>query len=289
MLLLTRPVALYLPIFIIILLAIRYLLFQVRDWQKFVFHTFVLLLVFVLVLSPWLLRQEQTFGRSKITNIDSFMLFARVAPIVVMKEENLGYIDAAKLHWQRFVERTPDYRYEDVINNFKYYDELVEETKEIIKKDPLSVAKFYTVSAVPAMLGTGYEYILEDVMGVERKIARVSYTETLLTKGPLGLINVFKKFDIFQAILFFSLALWSLIYLLILFSFANKNNWQKYGYKLVLLVALSLYFILLTLGPASHVRYRMPSFPALFLLLGFGLEFFIETCKLRLYKRNIKN
>lgn len=265
---LTRPVALYLPVPVLVLLAIHSA--KERHWRLAGLRGVLLLAAFVAVIAPWSVRQYAQFGRWRITNIDAFMLYARVAPIVVMEEEGLDYISAAKMK-MRELTSTPGFSDEAMIHRFDFYDVMVAETKRLVLSRPLPVVRFYAVSAIPTLFGTGYEYMLEDVFGLKRASARPSYTEIVLTQGANGLITFFRDFDLFQLVFFAGIFLWGGAYGVILFSLVRRPPWR--GHTAILLpLFFALYFVLFTLGPASHARYRMPSFPFWFLLFGAAVQ-----------------
>ncbi len=266
---LTRPVALYLPIVALCLLGIH--TFAQRDWRKFVKQGAIMLIACATIIAPWSIRQYTHFGRWRITNIDAFMLYARVAPIVVMDEKHIDYISAAKLNMQALI-ALPGFTSNAMIHTFDFYDPMIHETKRLVLSRPLPVVRFYAISSIPTLFGTGYEYLLEDVFGIERQTLRPSYTEIILREGPGGLIQIFRSLDIFQVVFFLGIGLWALMYLTILAYLVRRAPWRTKSVAILLPLLLALYFVLFTLGPASHARYRMPSFPFWFLLGGAGLQ-----------------
>lgn len=267
---LTRPVAYYLPLIvgIVSILSVGCLK---KQWKRAGIVCGIIVLVYCAVLSPWLVRQYVQFKTTHITNIDAFMLYARVAPIVEMDRTGLNYEEAAKSVIRRLEEK-PGYSYGAIINRFDYYDFMKEETRQMVMSDPIPVIRFYAVSSIPTLFGTGYEYILENVFGVERTLSRVSYTEVLLKEGITGVAHIFSNLDIFQVILLLSVLMWTVIYISIMMLVVRKRSWQQHGIYLLFFILIAGYFTFFTLGPASQVRYRLPSFPFLYLLLAAAVE-----------------
>ncbi len=267
---LTRPVAYYLPAIMVIVSLIS-VGFLKKEWKKMGILCGIVVLVYSAVLSPWLARQYVHFKTMHITNIDAFMLYARVAPIVEMDATGLSYEDAAKSVMKRLEEK-PGYTYGAVINRFDYYDFMKEETKRMILSNPAPVIHFYAVSSIPTLFGTGYEYILENVFEVERTVSRVSYTEVMLKEGIAGVRRIFSNLDTFQITLLLSVIVWTAVYISIMMLVASRRMWKPYGVYLMFLILMAGYFTFFTLGPASQVRYRLPSFPFFFLLFAAAIE-----------------
>ena len=124
--------------------------------------------------------------------------------------------------------------------------------------------------------------MLENVLGLERPVSRVSYSGLLLQEGWAALWRQFKSVDVFQASLFASWFLWGVSYLLILYGLWQKDVWRHQAPVFLVFLSVIGYFVLFLLGPASHARYRMPTFPFLFLLIAFGLDFFFKNRIIRL-------
>jgi len=169
-------------------------------------------------------------------------------------------------------------------NTFKYYDYMMSEAKQLIVNSPAPVLKQYAVSLVPAFFGTGYEYMLENVGGVDRKVDRVSYSGVFLEKGWSGLFVQLQRQDIFHAALLLSVLMWSVSYLLMLMSLIRRDTWKKHGYSITVILSIIGYFVVFSLGPASHARYRMPTFPFMFLLVALGVDLLIKKRIIRINK-----
>ena len=272
---LVRPAALYAPGVVLILLLIRWL-YKKEKLTQVLKNAMVFGLIFGAVLSPWMIRQYARFGTPRITNIDSVMLYFRAAPLAVAEEEGIGYIDAIQVLWQRLQARFPGVGPGDEYTDFRFYQYMVDTTKELLARHRGLVFRSYTVSLIPAMFGTGYEYMLTDVFGLERQAPRVSYSEVILQQGLGALFRQFARLDIFQAALLLSLAIWAGAYILILNVLLRPSAWRAHLLAVFFLLGFASYFILITVGPAVHVRYRLPTFPWLFLLAAAGIDFLVK-------------
>lgn len=268
---LTRPVAQYLPIVPLIILAVHSV--YAREWRSFCIRFALVITGFLIVIAPWSIREYVHFGTTRLSTIDSFMLYVMVAPIPVMDEFGVGYIPAANMLVERLARQFPGYTVEKMKHTFAYYDYMTAETKRLIFERPVPVIRFYALSIVPTFFGTGYEYLLENVIGLQRKTERPSYTEAIVQGGFGALIDLLKKVDIFQLALFGSLIGWVSIYTIIFFVLRKKEAWQLSWSGLLLLLCMVGYFTVFTIGPASNPRFRVPSFPFWFLLLGMAIDY----------------
>lgn len=265
---LTRPVALYAPLVVLLLLGFRWL--KERNTRVFFLHATLFLAMFFFVLSPWMLRQYARFGTPRLTNIDASMMYFRIAPIVVSAEEGIGYTDAIQRLKERLIAAYPEYT-DAQSNTFQYYAFMKDETKKLVAKNPSIVAKYYALSLIPGLTGTGYEYMLEAVFGMKRSAARVSFTELLLKGDAAGYISALSHVDAFRLALLGGAGLWACAYLLIFWVLLRRVNWRIQWPVFAILLLFGGYFIFFSLGPQIHARYRMPSFPFLYLLLAYAL------------------
>ncbi len=269
---LTRPAALYAPGVVIILLIIRWI-YKTESWKWFIKNSILFVAVFTATLSPWMIRQYARFGTPRITNIDAVMLYLKAAPLAVAAERGVSYDEATQILWQRLKDQFPGAGPGDEYTDFRMYAYMVTEAKELLSRHKAAIFKSYAVSFVPALFGTGYEYMVEEVFDVPRTSKRISYSGAWVERGLGGLLQEFRRPDIFQIILFGGIVVWMAVYGSILFFISSKKTWQEHFLAIFFLLGFTAYFILITLGPAQHARYRMPTFPFLFLLLAAALDF----------------
>lgn len=274
---LTRPIALYSMLLIVLLLAVRFIFYK-RMIKQFVIFSAIFCAVFLSVIFPWSLRQHRLFGSWRITNIDSGMMYFRTGSIVVAKQEKVSNAEAIGILKQRLLEKYPDYDDEKVYNSFRYYDFMASETARLVKSEPFFVLKTFATSLIPSFFGSGYDYMLEDILGWRRASERLNYSKIFVEEGVSGVRKVIANLDILSVTMFFGAILWGLIYVAILFRLYSKEVWQKHFLLIILSVSLVGYFIFVSMGIAMHTRYRMPTFPFIFLFLGFALDFLYNKC-----------
>lgn len=267
---LTRPVALYTPALVILIFGLLAIL-KKRSIRQAIIHCAFWIGVFLAILAPWSIREYVHYGTFRITNIDANMMYFRIAPLVVADQEGIGYVQAIEKLRQRLMARFPDFVGEKVYTTFDYYDFMTGETGRLVSERPFLVAKYYALSLIPALTGTGYEYMLENVVGLARAQARQSFTELLAHRNWAGYVRALSRMDIFQAALILGALVWVAVYLLIFWTLSAKVWWQKHGMAFAILLLFAAYFIFFSLGPQIHARYRMPTLPFLYLLLGYSI------------------
>ncbi len=269
---LTRPVGLYIPVVLVVLLAAKNFLKKNKGaYLRWLHESVIVCVAFVAILAPWSIRQHAQFGTFRITSIDAILLYFRIAPIVVSAEEHIDYQAAILRLKTELIADNPTYTDEEANNSFRFYHYMTTTAKKLIARNPTVVAEYYALSLVPGLFGTGYEYMLQEVFGLERATTRVSYTELLLHGNLSAYWQALTHIDIFQLTLFASAAAWVLVYLLIFWALLSRLGWSKHALAFIMIMALAGYFVFFALGPQSHARYRMPSFPFLYLLLGYAI------------------
>lgn len=268
---LTRPVALYLPLALVILVAMQTLIRRERMVRAF-FSLTLFLAVTAAIIAPWSIRQYRTFGSLRLTNVDAIMLYFRTATFITAEVEGIDEVTALERLKTRLKERFPDYTDERVYTTFRYYSYMTGEAMRLVREYPAIVVSQYAASLIPTLFGTSYDYLLTDLVGIPRAHPRVSYSKVLLTQGPRDLVSQFKEMTVHDLFLLGGIGAWTLAYLIIFAALCRRRAWRAHGWGILLVITLAGYFIFFGMGPSSHTRYRMPSFPFLFLLIGFACD-----------------
>ena len=267
---LARPVALFLPLLVLLFLFLGRLSFG-RNFKTVFFSSLIFIFGFVLTIAPWSLRQYQVFGTSKLSNIDTFMLYAKVLPIVVSAERGVDYDSAGRFLLEvELPEKISGFDPRLMQDTFIYDDFLKKDALSRIKNNPLPVAKFYAYSLLPALFGGGYDYALSD-FGLERFGSRPSFTSQLFSGDFRAFLKDFFKLDLFQLAVIAGALIWLFFYLALIFGLIKSRRAGLPREAIIFIVLLAAYFIFFALGPQGHARYRLPAYPFLFLLISYGL------------------
>ncbi len=267
---LTKPVGLYLPL----LLAIFLLIFGVRrgGWKKAFAMAALFLFAFSVTVFPWSLRQKLFFDSWQLSNSGTYMLYTRVLPIAVAEERGVSYEEAARiLLKEELPQKIPNFDPMAMEYSFAYDAYLKKDAGERIARYRGAIFKFYLFSTVSGFFGTGYDYLLEE-FGFARNYVRESFTQKLLAGDIAGFVATFFRMDVFQFAVIAGGLVWLLAYLCIGGSIWKGLRDERYRTGFILLLVLVCYFVFFSLGPQARARYRVPSYPFLFLLVGFSLD-----------------
>jgi hypothetical protein len=77
---LVRPVAQYIPIFVAICILWQ---FGKSNWRQITLHIGVYFLIIVAILTPWIVRNMETFGIAGLSSQSSFILYTNLAPAIL--------------------------------------------------------------------------------------------------------------------------------------------------------------------------------------------------------------
>src|SRR3989338_1722495 len=95
---LTRPIAQYIvPVFILSLAYVAYFGQIDLDLKKFLKLGFIMCVIFVAVLTPWLVRNYNLFGHFKLSSIPPYQLYFYDVPDAYALAHNISYEEAGKI------------------------------------------------------------------------------------------------------------------------------------------------------------------------------------------------
>jgi len=268
---LTRPIALYmLPVVLITFFCGR--LFLKQDQPKRIFiGAGLCAFLFIAILFPWSLRQKIVFDSWKISNIDTFMLITRVAPIAVAERDSISYYDALPVVMNKDLPNLiSDFDPSLLEHTFAYEKPVQAYLSELYRDHWPAIAKTYVYSLTSTLFGTGYDYLLEEY-GLSRHEERLGFTQLLLGRQYGLFIKKLLEPSLFQAVILFGALVWFVFYVLIARALWLSRKTKDIA-KLLFLLIIAGYFIFFSLGPSSHARYRVPAYPFLLLLAGYAIE-----------------
>lgn len=276
---LTRPVALYLSLLYPIFVA-YYEHRRAKNSIRAVGISLLTLCIFAATVFPWSLRQYLTFGSWKLSNIDTYMLYTRILPLAIAERDATDYVTAARTLMEEELPRNiPNYDPLSMEHTFAYDSYLQSYATQEIRKRPFSVIRFYVYSLGSALFGSGYDYILQD-FGMRRDAARISYTDALIARDYGALTSRFLRPSVFELAVMGGVLFWLAVYFAgIHYAWVRR---LRISLPYLVLLMLTAYFIFFSLGPQSHARYRLPSYPWLFLLASPSLALWYERFRTKI-------
>ncbi len=255
---LAKPIAVYLIVPFIIFILSR-LIFEKIEFKKLVISLGLLVIIFLAIIFPWLLRNYLVFGTWGFASIISHGLYGY-------------YTEDFKLANEPEIQYSPEDR--DPTQNFKYQKQKINIALARIKAQPVAYFKSHLlgmirnlfVSDLPTFYYSGHQKLLPFEYN---PINDTNLTKEILGgnyKNVLSFIFKPKNFVYLFRHLFFAL-----FYLVIFLAWLKSFKKDKKIFIIFsLFLLLTFYFIFCS---ASYIdsRYRQPVLPLLSILFFFGL------------------
>ncbi|MBI2053856.1 MAG: glycosyltransferase family 39 protein [Candidatus Staskawiczbacteria bacterium] len=244
---LIRPIALFIYIpFIISFFRHQWFL----DRKKFMYGFLVLLTLFFLILSPWMLRNYLNFSEFSLSSIGPYQLYFYDAPAVYAFNHKVSYVEAREF-LETDIKKYTQISSFDEYYTYSYSDILKQKAKEIMLESPFGLL------AVRSILG--FKFFVRD--GIRYWFDEVNFNFVLLERVFL--------FTIFLGMIFS------------LFMLFRKDFHEKS--LLFFLFIVIFYFATLT-GAVASAGLRFVIEP-LFILTGLlGLRYIFDIVKASLIK-----
>lgn len=260
MLILTRPIAQFLPL----LLAMLILLFaNAVKPSRWLYGSFFVVLCFLLVL-PWIFRNQRRYDFSGISTVQGFNLLYYNAATAMARAHALP-VDTAE-----------DYLTRDLATNFLPAHPSVGDrvramqtlAGRVIFSHPATYLTLHAQGMIALLLDPGrinierFLYGRPDAGGLLAQISQYGLTA--------GAKQILQKQPVFLA-LFLIILLWNIILTLGMISglvFAKRTISSRYFW---LAIGIIFYFLVLT-GPIGAARFRIPITPLISYFAAFGLS-----------------
>lgn len=257
---LTRPIAPF-------ILAAVFLFFLImRRWKinrgKVVISGGVFLAVFCFTIMPWLWRNYRVFGVADFTPVViNYAFYSRIMPMAVTIERSVTPAEASLIVDRELHDKIPDFAPTKFDHTFEYTPQLKSEATAALKRHWPVIITNHLKALVPGIFVTGWGEFLnyfwptwnQNDPWLTGLLREGKYIKAF---GTLG--NPFKLTLVLGAIG------WIYVYLRVLKTVITKRK----NSVVWLLFTLAVLFVLLAVQPPMNVRYRMSSFPFLFLLFG---------------------
>ena len=254
---LTRPIAQYIPVVFIFSLAYALYLKRIDlSFKQFLRLAGFMVVIFFIVLSPWLVRNYRSFGVFELSSIVPYQLYFYELPDTYAMAKGISYQEAGDI----LRKEIDDYSKAD---NFSYYMEfgsrgvLLKRSNYYLSQYPLYAVASRIKNSAKFFLRDGIRYWYNDFNRDERVDVDIYKVVTLNEKSLFPYLVVVER--LFLAILFVGM-LASVFYL-----FKEDATARLF---LTSLLILLVYFSFLT-GVMASAGLRFPVEP-FFILLGLG-------------------
>jgi 4-amino-4-deoxy-L-arabinose transferase-like glycosyltransferase len=269
---LARPIALYAPILVVILIVARYR----KEIRKAIKYSVILLAVFVLSISPWLYRNYVKFGSASLSPVGSHVLLMyNVAYTKMWKSHEDIRTIRQGLNSEAEKLMIADGKQPDQINPFmqaKYWNRLA---IKYILNNPIGFAKSYS--------GGLFNLVFSFWSPTQAKMLRFSTTRRDLNpkafSGPVGFVEAFfrgKGLDelLVAGVGFIYLFIYYIGFLAGIWAFRGKSH---KGF-LIFGLLLAIYFCL-TGALTGGSRFRLPCMVLTLPLVGIGIYHIYDTIR----------
>lgn len=245
------------------------LLWYFRKWKSGLRAASVMLIAYLVCISPWCLRNYSDYGHFALSNIKGYNLLFWNASYYESKRQhkpieqvNAGFVEELKkMGWRP--EANP-------FDKERYDGELAD---KILKAHFADYLKTHLIGTVKIHLSVGTQSLTE-VLHIPAK----KWTEE--EKYTNGVVALVKKFFATKTIYEILLGSFVGIFLAFVYGFALVGIWRMLKEKQVLMMLFLLgsagYFALIS-GIISYARYRLPSMPFYILLASWGIVYLLES------------
>ena len=264
---LIRPVVAYLP-----LLLIPFFLFYsaIKSEASLGVSTgkaIFIGIIFILTLSPWLIRNYVHYGRFRLTAQSGEHLLQYIVPFVWQYSNGIPFIDGMKRTSREFQGKA---RKEGLdltkIAPFEKSDNQVEMAIDYLKKAPKgAIAKAWIFGIIknlfaPAIIDLSY------LLNIERPHFFYTQGKRFFDRALNFVRNIKGFFGWVVVISLITLVLTRLLQLWGLVQALRYRIWDG-----IFLFMIMLYFLLLS-GPVGYAKYRLPIEPILIILMAVGIK-----------------
>lgn len=261
MCILCRPVALYFPLILILLIFLLN-----TPLVRSCVHAFFFTITIIAILSPWIIRNKLAFGELSFTYMGKHSLLAHHAANIMAVKEGKNYFAFESGFRQQVIEKFRKERNDtgriELRQPALFADYSAREAWKIIFDNPSIFLKehfknvfYFFAKPVRAPLDTQPGF---------RKTYSLKSTPTLFSEATL-----FARIMIVIQMIFLTL-----VYLACV---KGTLTYNKEKILLLFLVIIILYFSNMTVPPFSDARLRMPVMPLIAVLAAIGLNKWIES------------
>lgn len=261
---LAKPISQY-----ILVLYLAYFLIVNRNRPRTAFiYSATALIVFGLILLPWLFRNHNNFGNFSLSSSGSYnLLVLDVVPMEMeRRHEDMKSVKTSLLaEADKMIEA--DGLNPQELNGFqksRYWQSLA---KRYIANDPTGFVKSYVLGVIHIFFSLDTKNFL-DIFGIPAAPFEI--------KGYSNIIELVKAFIKIKGM--GGILIGSIIFLYLCVSYIGASvalivSWKLYSKPtLFLILALALYFVVLT-GPGGLARFKMPSIPFYLAFSGIGFTY----------------
>jgi len=248
---------------------------------------------FILILSPWLIRNYTQFGTAGFGTVGWFNVYTRLAATVVAIDEKKDFYISYHELLDRLGEKgylshgPPVSEYE--IQNPSFAPILKKESIEILKAHPKALVSFALTAPISVVTQDNTLGLLDALAGIKAQRPPFSPTLYISQHGVLEGTKALLPYAAgLYSLAFIARGLWTLLALLSLLGAWRLYRDRRY-FDLLFLVSFILYIVVFTINAGAQIdggRYRIQFLIPELILAGVYLEWFVLRFKKYAYRRH---
>lgn len=264
---LIRPIAVYFyPVVVVISLI---MLWQEINWRNFIKFAVVYLIVFLIVISPWCIRNKIRFGNFTISNLPHYLYFLTTSRDFLMLSQEMSQARADAELQKLAVQKTGVKDFEEILYQDKYIPVLKEINSSLIKQSPFSYLKWHMVKTLPVLTDSGWLNILL-FWGVDLGQSQSISLSNLIAQRNIKTISAFSKNNCIFLIRILGIGFWILIDLIAGLGFILMAR-KKESAKIALIMAAIIGYFVFASSWTAMARLRLPFQPLLAIFVFYAI------------------
>jgi hypothetical protein len=262
-----RPIAYFLPVYLVMALLI-YNLLERRLKKEIIVRAGVFLCCSMIPVGLWQVRNYVSAGYPSFSAISTINLYFYNSAAVQAKRQKVSYVDLqvdlGLWNIEDYFKVNPEQRTWSDAKRFRY---MAETSVEVIKHNLLTYSKLHIEGMLRVILDPGIVKFFK-LFGYQSD--QIQFIKYYVDNGLEKTIQVF--LDEKKAMCCFYLIFGGLLAFIILsacLALLSKN--MPYNLPVILVLLIILYFLVLSGGPGDGPRFRLPIMPLLAIFAGFGI------------------
>lgn len=265
---LIRPVAVYFyPVVVIISLI---MIWKEISWRNFIKFAVAYLVVFLIIISPWCVRNKIRFGVFTISNLPHYLYFLTASRDFLILSQGMSQARADAELQKLAVQKTGVKSFDEILYQDKYIPVLKEINSSLIKQNPFSYLKWHIIKALPVLTDSGWLNLLL-FWGIDLGQSQSISLSNLIAQKNIGAISAFLKNNPFFLIRILGVGFWILIDLIACLGFILMAR-KKELVKISLITAAVIGYFVFTSSWAAMARLRLPFQPLLAIFVFYALN-----------------
>lgn len=264
-------------------------------------YSILFLFAYLIVISPWLIRNTIIYGKPFLSNSGEYNLLAiNITPMEIPKRNLPQHIIEHQLRAEAdslmlkegklpmFNKKPSDYWEELTLqvdyNKTEFWKRIA---LNYIKNDPLSFFQYYFIGITHSLFNLGSKEFAYYLNFTEKP-------STINIKTEQNFFRLIKKFFIEKSLIEILLGIFIALYFLVIYSSGIIGIIKIKSFKnkkvLILLLIISFYFLIVA-GAGGLARFKLPAIPFYIVFVGIGISYLFEHWKYLLHfsSKNISN